>query len=81
MTTSCLLLCWSDASGVGESRPGGGEAGPPSPSRLFRGDEGLYPGEPERVSLHDSEGTSVILILLIIRCSSSRQGGGRRESQ
>ncbi|XP_067116208.1 plakophilin-4 [Osmerus mordax] len=46
----------ADASGVGESRPGEGEAGPPSPSRLFRGDEGLYPGEPERVSLHDMSG-------------------------
>ncbi|KAL1021880.1 hypothetical protein UPYG_G00019240 [Umbra pygmaea] len=49
-----------DASGTAEHRAAVMDSCQPSPSRLFRADQGhgsLYLPEPERASLHDSEGS------------------------
>lgn len=50
-----LYVCTSDTSAVGESQGRVMEVSM-SPIRHLQGEEGLYPPEPERLSLHDSEG-------------------------
>uniref|UniRef100_UPI003AB0893B plakophilin-4-like n=1 Tax=Centroberyx gerrardi TaxID=166262 RepID=UPI003AB0893B len=47
----------ADVSAVGESQAGVLEASG-SPGRLLQAEDGLYPAEPERASLHDSEGSA-----------------------
>ncbi|CAL8289939.1 unnamed protein product [Lota lota] len=50
----------ADASALGESRGGGGGGAfetPVPPAHLYQGEEALRRLEPERVSLHDSEGS------------------------